>query len=168
MLRASRRQRPGRISLWWAAACFAAFGLLAGMVWLSRAPATSDPDLLNELESAVLVDEPGAGSADEDWPQWRGPRRDGVSHAHGLLDELGQAQEADVRYAGRRRQGASGQVDGPEAEALRQPGDEGVEDAGDHDRLGRPRLAQPPAGRSSRLNGFLAHIPYPSTLLSIW
>jgi outer membrane protein assembly factor BamB len=87
MLPAHQRQRPGRISLWWAAACFAAFGLLAGLVYLSRPAVTADPGLARELEGAALVEEAAGGSAEGDWPQWRGPRRDGVSRERGLLAE---------------------------------------------------------------------------------
>jgi len=45
---------------------------------------------LQELSAATVKPEPrpaGAGSAGADWPQWRGPRRNGISEATGLLQE---------------------------------------------------------------------------------
>ena len=46
-----------------------------------------DASLLRELEAAPLQSALAAGEAmPRDWPQWRGPRRDGVSRETGLLD----------------------------------------------------------------------------------
>jgi outer membrane protein assembly factor BamB len=43
----------------------------------------SDPTLTEELADAVFLDEEPAKTTD--WPQWRGPHRDGVVHAPHLL-----------------------------------------------------------------------------------
>lgn len=43
-----------------------------------------DPALLAELEGARLVENPEREAAPGDWPQWRGPRRDGLSTETGL------------------------------------------------------------------------------------
>jgi outer membrane protein assembly factor BamB len=60
--------------------------LLGGVVGFSRLDLERhqcDPERLGKLARAEL---PAPGSAeDEDWPQWRGPNRDGLSPATGLL-----------------------------------------------------------------------------------
>jgi outer membrane protein assembly factor BamB len=63
-------------------ACFVVFGLLTFIEFQSRPRATADPNLAAELEQATLLDEP---APPDDWPQWRGPRREGVSAESDLL-----------------------------------------------------------------------------------
>jgi outer membrane protein assembly factor BamB len=82
MLIPDRRQRPGRISPMWAVACFVVFGLLTVIEFRSRPRAVADPTLAVDLERATLVEDPDPS---EDWPQWRGPRRDGLSTEEDLL-----------------------------------------------------------------------------------
>jgi outer membrane protein assembly factor BamB len=82
---ATGRRRGGRVLL---GACAVLFGLFAGLAlyqkhYADRERYRTDPGLGAELAAATLVEEgpPPAG----DWPQWRGPRRDGVAHFPDLL-----------------------------------------------------------------------------------
>jgi outer membrane protein assembly factor BamB len=85
MVAAGSRQRLGRTYLVGAAACFLVFAVLTVHAYLARPWVRADTALLTELEHARLEgDEPPAGPAD-DWPQWLGPKRDGVSPARDLL-----------------------------------------------------------------------------------
>jgi outer membrane protein assembly factor BamB len=70
------------MSLWWAVACFAGLGLLTAVEFRSRPWVVADPNLAADLEHATLVEEEGPT---DDWPQWRGRRRDGVSAEDDLL-----------------------------------------------------------------------------------
>jgi outer membrane protein assembly factor BamB len=75
-------RRAGRWMLLASVVLFIVFALLAGYhkyhdELIAYFTAKSDPTLLAELASATILDEPeslGGG-----WPQWRGPRRDGVA-----------------------------------------------------------------------------------------
>jgi len=66
--------------------CLAAFCFLPGL-----ALAGGDTPHSPTYKPAALVAEPGAqgliASPEPDWPQWRGPRRDGISDEKGLLAE---------------------------------------------------------------------------------
>jgi len=64
---------------------FALFAGLSVCIWLGlRNRFIADDDLLNELQEATFVEEP-IPSENAGWPQWRGPRRDGVAFASALL-----------------------------------------------------------------------------------
>jgi outer membrane protein assembly factor BamB len=91
MVSADKRQHaPGR-SLRWpeAIVCFLLFGLLAFYHFQNRPRFAPDPVLVTELADAVILEDSDTGPnrQREDWPQWRGPRRDGVSTETGLLPD---------------------------------------------------------------------------------
>jgi outer membrane protein assembly factor BamB len=58
-------------------------GYSAYQSW-SRNRIEEDEVLASELQSATLVENSEAPQASGDWPQWRGPRRDGISLETGL------------------------------------------------------------------------------------
>jgi outer membrane protein assembly factor BamB len=68
-----------------AVCCFLLFGLLAGYHYQQRPRFTPDPALATELADAVILEEGSIPTPAGPWPQWRGPRRDGVSTETGLL-----------------------------------------------------------------------------------
>jgi outer membrane protein assembly factor BamB len=76
-------QRPPwrRLTLWAALVLVAVFAALAALVYF-RDAAYRDAARLHELQSAPL---PQVKASTTDWPQWRGPNRDGVSAETGLL-----------------------------------------------------------------------------------
>jgi outer membrane protein assembly factor BamB len=84
MVAQTRRQRSGRISLLWAVPLFLIFLLLFAGQYASRPQLVSDVDLLQELQTSTILESADGGSGN-DWPQWRGPRRDGVSAESNLL-----------------------------------------------------------------------------------
>jgi outer membrane protein assembly factor BamB len=61
------------------------FGALLGYQLLNRDRFESDPDAMKKLQDEAL--RPPPPKAVRDWPQWRGPDRDGVSPETGLLTE---------------------------------------------------------------------------------
>jgi outer membrane protein assembly factor BamB len=90
----AQSRRPGRYSLgarvsyflFLIVLPFLVFTGLAVVITRNQARATSDPDLLAELaRSTLLEDDPPVNLGE--WPQWRGPRRDGISFETGLLKE---------------------------------------------------------------------------------
>jgi outer membrane protein assembly factor BamB len=84
MLTADKRQQSDRMLLWLALGCFLLFGFLTFYQFRYGVRLTTDPVLLKDLSGAQILEEP-ASTATADWPQWRGPRRDGISTATGLL-----------------------------------------------------------------------------------
>jgi outer membrane protein assembly factor BamB len=72
---------------WAAGGLFLVFLALAGYekFYVNRARFVPDEALLEELSGATLLDDEGPAAEDAPWPQWRGPRRDGVAHQPGLL-----------------------------------------------------------------------------------
>jgi outer membrane protein assembly factor BamB len=79
-------QRRGRGSIWLMVVLFVCF---VGLGWYHRAyrlQYQANEQLLQEVQTAPLVSvaEPPLGKAG-DWPQWRGPHRDGISRETGLL-----------------------------------------------------------------------------------
>jgi hypothetical protein len=81
----SRRLPVGRSSLWVIGALVILVAVLYNVralrPWRSQAqdPVEADPALIGELRQAELPPAKGPDVAPGDWPQWRGPRRDGVS-----------------------------------------------------------------------------------------
>jgi outer membrane protein assembly factor BamB len=71
-------QRP---PFWGALAAFTVFGALTALV-AQGDPSFRDEERIRELQQRHLS---AGGPAGDDWPQWRGPNRDGVSPAKGLL-----------------------------------------------------------------------------------
>jgi outer membrane protein assembly factor BamB len=75
----------GALSLRLALACFALFALLTLYQLVFRPKFVGQANLLQELQEAVFLDDAGVSPVAGAWPQWRGPRRDGVSTETGLL-----------------------------------------------------------------------------------
>jgi outer membrane protein assembly factor BamB len=73
-----RRHPPGSPSLWAALAFFLIFLALTALVYF-RDPAYRDPERIEELKHVDLHAPEEERSYSVDWPQWRGPHRDGVS-----------------------------------------------------------------------------------------
>ncbi|MCS6851212.1 MAG: PQQ-like beta-propeller repeat protein [Gemmataceae bacterium] len=82
-------RRSGRSMSWFLLAVLAAVGVWWGYKQWRQAVARVDPVLMGELQNAVLAAPVAAES--NDWPQWRGPRRDGLSLETGLLDRWPEA-----------------------------------------------------------------------------
>jgi outer membrane protein assembly factor BamB len=82
---ANGRRRGARVLLGVCAVLFLVFGALVAYqkFYAERERYHTDPGLGAELAAAVLVEEPPPPEGD--WPQWRGPRRDGVAHFPDLL-----------------------------------------------------------------------------------
>jgi outer membrane protein assembly factor BamB len=82
--------RPGRAStviLIILAGLVLVVGIYAGYRYYQRHWIVRNEALINELMEATIIEDAGDASAIGDWPQWRGPRRDGVSLETGLLTE---------------------------------------------------------------------------------
>ncbi len=62
-------------------------GGLAVYVFLDQERFQADEARLRKLQEAVLPDSESAGAKLGDWPQWRGPNRDGLSRETGLLTD---------------------------------------------------------------------------------
>lgn len=83
------RWRQGRLALWSGIGLLLLFGFLAGYDYylLNHSPTeyVADSKLLEELQTSQLHEVAPQAASIGDWPQWRGPRRDGVSLETGLL-----------------------------------------------------------------------------------
>jgi outer membrane protein assembly factor BamB len=76
----ARWRRQGRAMVWVLVALLAVFlGLLAYQRFVNRGHVNPDPDLLEELQTATLLEDEEPPPLPGPWPQWRGPRRDGVA-----------------------------------------------------------------------------------------
>jgi outer membrane protein assembly factor BamB len=88
MLAPSQR-RPGRIYPWAGVGLLLLFGSLTAYDLSNRyfplQRVVSNPELVEELGEAKHVPEAPAAAEPGEWPQWRGPRRDGVSTETGLF-----------------------------------------------------------------------------------
>lgn len=80
----SNRQRNGRIVPWILAGLVLVAALLIGYRFVPWSRYHADPALLGELQNAALQAGDPQAAAPGEWPQWRGPRRDGVSLETGL------------------------------------------------------------------------------------
>lgn len=81
------RQRKSKSELWWygpIVGLFAVFLFLAIYHKFFASRIVTDDTELKVLESAPLDERRGTST---DWPQWRGPHRDGISPEKGLLTE---------------------------------------------------------------------------------
>jgi outer membrane protein assembly factor BamB len=70
----------GRIFLGLSVALLLGIGAVAGFKKLDRERFQANPDRLRELAETPLPPTHHNPSASSDWPQWRGPHRDGVSN----------------------------------------------------------------------------------------
>src|SRR5262245_35903266 len=88
MLTPERRQRPGRLLPWLIALlALALLGLGAAYWWTPRLRFAPDPALVGELANTTLLDADTGEPLPGEWPQWRGPRRDGASRETGLVTD---------------------------------------------------------------------------------
>jgi outer membrane protein assembly factor BamB len=88
MLVRSEPARIGRFIHWLMVLLFAVLIGLCVAIWYSRtqyAHFESDPELTKELADATILDAPSGEPLPGEWPQWRGPYRDGISRETGLL-----------------------------------------------------------------------------------
>ena len=76
-------RRPGRMLPWLCLALLSVLGALAGYQYWNHDQYRADDQLVQELQTSPLTPLEEAPST-TDWPQWRGPRRDGVSRETGL------------------------------------------------------------------------------------
>lgn len=78
------RKGAGSLALWLSLVLLVIVAALTAYVLFEKDSAKGEIDdaRLNELRNASL---PETSSSPGDWPQWRGPRRDGVSTEKGLL-----------------------------------------------------------------------------------
>jgi hypothetical protein len=85
----NQRRRTGRIYVWSAAGLLLLFGTLTAFDYYARhhppARSAEDPALKEQLQQAPLAEV--LPTAPGEWPQWRGPRRDGVSAETGWLKD---------------------------------------------------------------------------------
>jgi outer membrane protein assembly factor BamB len=81
----NQRQRQGRLFLWVLAGLIMILGGLAAYLFLDREEFKQDRELMRKLERANLSQGEPNPKVGGDWPQWRGPDRDGVSRETGLL-----------------------------------------------------------------------------------
>jgi outer membrane protein assembly factor BamB len=69
---------------WLALLCFAIFGMLLVYAYTSRPSFQPDENLLRELQSATLVAPDPVSPPPGSWPQWLGPRRNGITTETGI------------------------------------------------------------------------------------
>lgn len=87
MLFGTRRQRPARAP-WGAGLLMAVFFALTGYeYWVNAARQIQDDRGLEALRTDDLARIVGPTADPFDWPQWRGPQRDGIAPGDGLLAE---------------------------------------------------------------------------------
>jgi outer membrane protein assembly factor BamB len=87
MIAQGRRQRAGRVTYWVIGGLLTAFGLLVALHLYRTTRFESDAELMARLAKAALPDPATDPSQVGQWPQWRGPNRDGVSAETGWLTE---------------------------------------------------------------------------------
>src|SRR5947209_8176182 len=84
MLPPGPRQRWARVTPWVIGGLVLAAALLLGYQLWNRGRHDEDPALARDLQSAALPAPANNPAPAGDWPQWRGPNRDGVSPETGL------------------------------------------------------------------------------------
>src|SRR5262249_44322070 len=80
-----KMDRKARVYLWLIAGLVMLLGGVAAYLFLDREIFQVNPVLLLKLANADLSQEQGEKASAGDWPQWRGPDRDGFSRETGLL-----------------------------------------------------------------------------------
>ena len=85
MLKDKRRQRAGRAAWWIMAGLVLLLALVIGYRSMDWERSVADSQLVEELQQAKLAVDPGKAGAE--WPQWRGPHRDGHSAETNLRTE---------------------------------------------------------------------------------
>jgi outer membrane protein assembly factor BamB len=84
MLMIRNRQRSGRLYFWLALLCFAVFAMLVLYAFTARPTFQPDENLMQELQNATLDEPADVAALSGSWPQWLGPKRNGVSSESGL------------------------------------------------------------------------------------
>jgi outer membrane protein assembly factor BamB len=79
------RLRNGRVGLLLCAALMVAAGAIIAYLLWNQERFEVDEARLKKLQAVALPDSDGGPAKPGDWPQWRGPNRDGVSGETGLL-----------------------------------------------------------------------------------
>jgi outer membrane protein assembly factor BamB len=79
------RQRAGRVYFWVVAALVLTFGLFIAWRYFFPSRFENDPELLAKLGEKPLTEPVTDQDQVGQWPQWRGPNRDGVSRETGWL-----------------------------------------------------------------------------------
>jgi outer membrane protein assembly factor BamB len=80
-----KKSNAGRLYLWVIAGVVMILGGVAAYLFLDRELFRGNPVLMLKLSNADLSQDQPNTRAAGDWPQWRGPNRDGVSRETGLL-----------------------------------------------------------------------------------
>jgi outer membrane protein assembly factor BamB len=86
-------RQPGRKRSWiLLGACCLAASCLVAILWfgwnrLNLPIFRSNPDLMRNLQQAPLLSIGSPPASTNEWPQWRGPNRDGLSSESGLLTD---------------------------------------------------------------------------------
>src|SRR5262245_40322424 len=80
------RNRLGRIYLWLSAGFMMILGGVAAYLFLDRELFHGNSERMKKLEQASLTAEVSLEVQQQgQWPEWRGPLRDGIAHESGLL-----------------------------------------------------------------------------------
>jgi outer membrane protein assembly factor BamB len=87
MARSGRRLRVGRVVLWVGPGLLLVGGGVAAVTRMDLERHRKDPERLGRLAETVLPAIEAEEVGTDDWPQWRGPHRDGLSRETGLLAE---------------------------------------------------------------------------------
>src|SRR5713226_2836431 len=80
-------KRPGRIYLWLSAGFIMILGGVAVYLFLDRELFLGNSERMRKLEQADLATAALEPNLVGQWPQWRGPNRDGWSQETGLLSK---------------------------------------------------------------------------------
>jgi outer membrane protein assembly factor BamB len=78
----TRKARPSPLYLTAIVLLWGVFGFFTACQFLSQDSSAQDPERLKELRTVSLA---VSRQSSSDWPQWRGPNRDGLSTETGLL-----------------------------------------------------------------------------------
>jgi outer membrane protein assembly factor BamB len=81
------RKRPGKIYLWLSAGLVMILAGIAAYFFLNREVFQRNSERMRKLEQADLTTSLQEPNQTGQWPQWRGPERDGCSRETGLLSK---------------------------------------------------------------------------------